>query len=127
MRRVINLAFPFSDAKTRIAQLFGATASAPASTLSALQSEMISRRRESESLNEKTRNYHYYEYNRGEDFIENIPINDANKYTIRDEFGEREDNERRTVEELQPVMNHEAMAKLIRDRINNYHEKQKKY
>ena len=35
--------------------------------------------------------------------------------------------ERRAIEELQPIRNHTERAKLIRERITAYHDKQRKY
>lgn len=37
------------------------------------------------------------------------------------------DKERRAIEELQPIRNHTERAKLIRERITAYHDKQRKY
>lgn len=85
------------------------------------------RRKEGDDYNEKVKNYHNYEYFRGEDFIENIPHLSDNRYTIQDKLTDQQEKERVSIEELSPMLNHIQRAELIRLRINAYHDKQKKY
>lgn len=51
-------------------------------------------------------NYHYYEYFRGEDFIENIPHLETNTYTLQDKLADQKEKERITIEEVSPMLNH---------------------
>lgn len=93
----------------------------------AIDKARLQRSRDQAEYNQKIKKYHYYEFFRGEDFIENIPYTDDVKYTLKDKIAEEKEKERVSIEELQPMLNHYERAKLIRERITAYHEKQKKY
>jgi hypothetical protein len=115
-------------AEQRIQELFGESEKVESEVAVVEVGRRLLRRRE-ELLAEgrRVQNYHHYEYYRGEDLIENIPYFDMHKYTLRDKQGEDEDRERRAIEELQPIGNHAARSRLIREKLTAYHDKQKKF
>lgn len=49
------------------------------------------------------------------------------KYSIKDSIEEQKEKERISIEELKPISDHLERARLIREKINAYHDKQKKY
>ena len=55
----------------------------------AIEKDMVKKAKQLAEYNKKVKNYHFYEYKRGEDFIENIPINKDASYTIRDQQAEQ--------------------------------------
>lgn len=114
-----------TTAEDKIRELFGEAEE----TGSAVEvgRRLLQRREEAIAEAARVRNYHHFEYYRGEDLIENIPYIDAYKYTLRDKQGEDKDRERRAIEELQPILNHAARARLIREKLPAYHDKQKKF
>jgi hypothetical protein len=112
-------------AEDKIRELFG-EAEEIGSTVE-VGRRLLQRREKAIAEAAKVRNYHHYEYYRGEDLIENIPYIDAYKYTLRDKQGEDKDRERKAIEELQPILNHTARARLIREKLPAYHDKQKKF
>ena len=128
LRRVTSL---FSINKKRntkkLEELFGSGETASPSVLLAANKQRSQRVRQEASHRQKVNNYYNYEYFRGEDFIENVPYAHGIKYTARDKLAEQEEKERLSVEELAPLTNHAERAKLIREKINAYHDKQKKY
>lgn len=73
------------------------------------------------------RNYHHFEYYRGEDLIENIPYFEHLKYTLKDRLAEEADKDRRAIEELEPIRDHAARSRLIREKLPAYHDKQKRF
>jgi hypothetical protein len=88
---------------------------------------LVRRREELLAEAARVRNYHHYEYYRGEDLIENVPYLDHFRYTLRDKQAEEADKDRRAIEELQPIGNHVARSRLIREKLSAYHDKQKKF
>lgn len=102
------------DAESKIRSLFGECEQVNKDIRLSIDKRRTQRSREQEEYNQKVQNYHYYEFFRGEDFIENIPYSDAIRYTIKDKIAEQKEKERVTIEELQPMGNHLERAKLIR-------------
>jgi hypothetical protein len=128
LRRLNNIfAFASSKREQRIHELFGDIETASPQTILELDKTRSARSKQQAEHNQKVRNYHYYEYFRGEDFIENIPYSNQTQYTYRDSLAEQQEKERLSIEELQPISNHIERANLIREKINAYHDKQKKY
>lgn len=60
----------------------------------------IRRSKEVGEESEKIKNYHHYEYYRGEDFIENIPYTELRKYTVKDKLNELKEKERKAIFQL---------------------------
>lgn len=125
MRACMSTGRPATGAEEKIRELFGETEEM-GSTVE-VGKLLLRRREETIAEAERVRNYHHYEYYRGEDLIENIPYIDAYKYTLRDKLAEDKDRERRAIEELQPILNHTQRARLIREKLPAYHDKQKKF
>jgi hypothetical protein len=48
-------------------------------------------------------------------------------YTLKDKANTLEEKKRKGIEELQPISNHVERARLIREKISAYHDKQRKY
>lgn len=128
----LHLISRFSKAKNKeveakIKSLFGDCQPTNKQTRLAIDKARLQRSRDQAEYNQKIKNYHHYEFFRGEDFIENVPYPDDFKYSLKDKIAEEKEKERVSIEELQPMLNHYERAKLIRERITAYHEKQKKY
>lgn len=120
----------FSAAKppsATLADLFPAAQDLPADALLAAEKKLMSRSRQVLQDNRKVRNYLYHEYYRGEDFIEKIPIMPSEQYTIADQRADMQNNERLSIEEVEPISNHVERARIIREKIAAYHDKQRKY